>query len=175
MLAKIGAFAAAGRRAGREASRLPLAVHFGDARRHPFSGAFQQGCENLGRCDIGCPIMAKNTVDITYIARAEAHGAEVYPLHEALSIDPPTRPGGSWRVGFRDLQYRTEGEVEAPVLVLAAGTLGSSRLLLKNRRRLPRSRPRWGRAFRATATRSRSPSTRGRRTSPARAPSTAPR
>jgi cholesterol oxidase len=137
-LPKVRSFAAMGQRAGHEAERLPLAVHFGESRVHPFSGAHQQGCDNLGRCDIGCPLMAKNTVDITYVARAEAHGAEVYPLHEATGIDPPQQPGGNWRVWFRDLQYRIDGEVEAPVLVLAAGTVGSTRLLLKSRRRLGR-------------------------------------
>jgi cholesterol oxidase len=146
-LPKLRAFAAMGRGVGREAGRLPLAVHFGPSRRHPFSGVFQRGCENLGRCDLGCPILAKNTVDITYIARAEAHGAEVYPLHEVLRIEPPHDHGGDWRVGFRDLQYRIEGEVEAPVLVLAAGSLGSSRLLLKNRRRLGRLSPALGTRF----------------------------
>ena len=119
--------------------------------------------------------MAKNTVDITYIARAEAHGAEVFPLHEAERIDPPEQAGGNWRVGFRDLQYRVDGEVEAPVLVLAAGTLGSRRLLLKNRRRLAACRPRSARGSPATATRSGSPSTPAPRTSRARAPSTARR
>ncbi|HUR84846.1 MAG TPA: GMC family oxidoreductase [Solirubrobacteraceae bacterium] len=146
-LPKIRAFDAMAAHAGREPSRLPIAVHFGEARRHPFSGAYQQGCDNLGRCDIGCPRMSKNTVDITYVARAEAHGAEVYPLHEVLRIDPPKRAGESWRVGFRDLQYATEGDVSAPVLVLAAGALGSSRLLLKNARRLPRLSPALGTRF----------------------------
>jgi cholesterol oxidase len=135
-LPKIRAFDAMARRAGRTPTRLPLAVHFGENRRHPFSGVFQQGCQKLGRCDLGCPVLAKNTVDITYIARAEAHGAEVYPLHEVLRIDPPDRSGGRWRVGFRDLQYRNGGSVEAPLLVMAAGTIGTSRLLLKNRGRL---------------------------------------
>lgn len=137
-LPKIRAFDAVGERAGRTATRLPLAVHFGASRRHPFSGAFQQGCQNLGRCDLGCPVLAKNTVDITYLARAEAHDAEVCPLHEVHRIDPPARAGGRWRVSFRDLQYRITGSVEAPLLVLAAGTIGSSRLLLKNRGRLRR-------------------------------------
>jgi cholesterol oxidase len=146
-LPKVRAFAAMGRRAGREAERLPLAVHFGAARRHPFSGVFQRGCDNLGRCDAGCPLMAKNTVDITYVARAEAHGAEVYPLHEAKRIEPPARDGGPWRVSFRDLQYRVQGEVEAPVLVLAAGTIGSTRLLLKNQGRLGRLSPALGTRF----------------------------
>jgi cholesterol oxidase len=146
-LAKVRAFDAMAAHAGMASERLPIAVHFGEDRHHPFSGAFQQGCANLGRCDIGCPRMSKNTVDITYVARAESHGAEVYPLHEALRIDPPASTGGAWRVGFRDLQYRTDGEVGAPVLVLAAGTLGSPRLLLKNRRRLPRLSPALGTRF----------------------------
>ena len=146
-LPKIRGFQAVGDRAGRTAERLPLAVHFGADRRHPFSGVFQQGCANLGRCDAGCPVLAKNTVDITYVARAEAHRAEVYPLHEALRIDPPRRGAGNWCVRFRDLQYRVAGEVEAPVLVLAAGTLGSTRLLLKNRRRLPGLSPALGTRF----------------------------
>jgi cholesterol oxidase len=146
-LAKVRAFDAMAARAGLPSERLPIAVHFGADRRHPFSGAFQQGCDNLGRCDIGCPRMAKNTVDITYVARAESFGAEVYPLHEVLRIDPPPGEGGVWRVGFRDLQYRIDGEVSAPVLVLAAGTLGSSRLLLKNKRRLPRLSPALGTRF----------------------------
>src|SRR5215211_758779 len=53
-LRKVEAFAAAGRRANREAELLPIAVHFGDARKHPFSGAPQEGCQNLARCDLGC-------------------------------------------------------------------------------------------------------------------------
>jgi cholesterol oxidase len=135
-LPKMQAFAAAGRRVGKQAQRLPLAVNFDGDREHPFSGIHQQKCQNLGRCDIGCPIHAKNTVDITYVARAERFGAEVHPLHEVLRLDPPANAGGHWRVGFRDLARRTDGDVRAPVVVLAAGCLGSTRLLLKNRSRL---------------------------------------
>src|SRR3954454_9878646 len=54
-LAKIRAFDAVGRRAGTAPERLPIAVHFGEDRRHPFSGVAQHGCANLGRCDVGCP------------------------------------------------------------------------------------------------------------------------
>ena len=146
-LPKVRAFDAMAARAGLPTERLPIAVHFGEDRRHPFSGAFQQGCDNLGRCDIGCPRNARNTVDITYVARAEAHGAEVFPLHEVLRIDPPSGGGGSWRASFRDLQYGTSGEVSAPVLVLACGTLGSTRLLLRNRRRLRHLSPALGTRF----------------------------
>jgi cholesterol oxidase len=146
-LPKIRAFDAMAARAGLKPSRLPIAVHFGDPRRHPFSGVYQEGCDNLGRCDVGCPRNARNTVDITYVARAESHGAEVFPLHEVSRIKPPRRDGGHWTVNFRDLQYRIDGEVTAPVLVLAAGALGSTRLLLKNKRRLPRLSPALGTRF----------------------------
>ncbi len=146
-LPKIQAFSEMAQRAGRTATRLPIAVHFGEDRRHPFSGVAQRGCQNLGRCDLGCPVLAKNTVDITYLARAEAHGAEVFPLHEVVRIDPPGGATRNWRVGFRDRQYRVKGSVEAPVLVLAAGTIGSSRLLLKNRGRLRGLSPALGSRF----------------------------
>jgi cholesterol oxidase len=147
LLDKVRAFAAMAERAGRTATELPIAVHFGEDRHHPFSGVFQQGCKNLGRCDLGCPVTAKNTVDITYLARAEAHGAEVFPLHEVARVEPPGGARRGWRVGFRDLNDRSRGSVEAPLLVLAAGTIGSSRLLLKNRGRLPGLSPALGSRF----------------------------
>ncbi len=146
-LRKLAAFATLGRRVGREVERLPLAVHFGEDRTNPFGGAAQGGCTNLARCNIGCPRHAKNTVDLTYLARAERLGADVRPLHEAARIDPPARSGAAWRLGFRRLDGGGSGELEAPVLVLAAGVLGSTRLLLKNRRRLPRLSPALGSRF----------------------------
>lgn len=135
-LDKLRAIDAAARLASRNNDRLPIAVHFGEDRANPFSGAAQGGCTNLARCDLGCPRHAKNTIDLTYLARAEQLGAEVLALHEALRLDPPEQPGGSWTVGCRDLENGSARDVSAPVVVLAAGALGSTRLLLKNRRRL---------------------------------------
>jgi cholesterol oxidase len=146
-LDKVRAFAAAGRHVGKQAEPLPIAVHFGAARKHPFSGVPQEGCQNLGLCNAGCPVHAKNTVDITYIARAEQHGAEVRPLHLAETIEPPRQPGGEWTVPFRHLGDGDDGSVAAPILVLAAGTVGSTRLLLRNRRRLRDLSPALGSRF----------------------------
>jgi cholesterol oxidase len=136
-LDKVRAFAKAAENVDRDVSPLPIAVHFGEARKHPFSGVAQEGCQNLARCDLGCPVHAKNTVDITYVARAETHGAEVRPLHLATTIEPPPRAGGDWLIGFKALGEGDDGSVQAPTVILAAGTIGSSRLLLSNRRRLP--------------------------------------
>jgi cholesterol oxidase len=145
-LDKVRAFAAMGSRAGKEADLLPIAVHFGAARNHPFSGVRQEGCQNLGRCDLGCPVHAKNTVDITYIARAETHGAEVYASHDVRELRPPDQ-GSAWTVGYRDLMRERNGTVTAPTVVLAAGTLGSTRLLLRNQRHLPGLSPALGSRF----------------------------
>ena len=148
-LPKVEAFAAAATATGKNASLLPLAVHFGDDREHPFSGVHQKGCTNLGRCDFGCPRLARNTVDITYLARAQRFGAEIYPLHEVTWLAAP-RPGiarSNWQVGYRDLQYHTTATVAAPTVVLAAGCLGTTRLLLHNRKRLPKLSPAIGSRF----------------------------
>lgn len=146
---KVRAFRNAAKRFGHEAERVPLAVHFGEPRAHPLSGHPQDGCENLGRCGIGCPLHAKNTTDITYVARAEQLGADLLPLHEALRLEPPARKGARWTVGYRDLQYDEVGELRAPVVVVAAGTLGSARLLLQSRERgdLPKLSPALGTRF----------------------------
>ena len=143
-LDKVRAFAAMAGHAGRGAELLPLAVHFGPDRDNPFSGVRQQGCDNLGRCITGCPIGAKNTVDITYVAAAERDGAEVFPLHEVDRIEPD---GDRWRVGFEQRDGGGKGSVSGKVLVLAAGTLGTTRLLLRNRKRLPRLSPAVGTRF----------------------------
>jgi cholesterol oxidase len=137
-LPKVRAFRNMGKLANREATPLPLAVYFGEEdRRNPFSDAPQSGCTNLARCDIGCPRHAKNTIDLTYLAHAERGGAEVRPHREVLRLDPPAAIGGHWRVSYRGLGDVADGSVEAPVVVLSAGTLGSPRLLLHNRKRLP--------------------------------------
>ena len=147
-LPKVRAFDAMAARAGREPSRLPIAVHFGEPRRHPFSGAFQQGCDNLGRCDIGCPRTRQATPSTSRTSRAPRSTApRSSRCTRSCGSTRPLGDGGRWRVRFRDLQYRIDGEVRAPVLVLAAGALGSTRLLLKNQRRLPRLSPALGTRF----------------------------
>jgi cholesterol oxidase len=134
--------------AGEQATELPIAVYFGEEDRlNPFGGVPQSGCTNLARCNIGCPRHAKNTIDLNYLARAEREGAHVRPHCEVLRLDPPDSPGGRWRVSYRGVGDADDGNVEAPVVVLCAGTLGSTRLLLQNRRRLPHLSPALGTRF----------------------------
>jgi cholesterol oxidase len=139
-LDKMRAFREMASAAGKQPEELPIAVYFGEQDRvNPFGGVPQSGCTNLARCNIGCPRHAKNTIDLNYLARAEREGAHVRPRCEVLRLEPPSSSstGGLWRVGYRGLGDAANGEVSAPVVVVCAGTLGSTRLLLQNRRRLP--------------------------------------
>ena len=95
-------------------------------------------CVYCGNCGIGCHVHAKNTLDLNYIPLAERHGAEVFPLHQAEKIE---RAQEGYRVTYRDLQTKENGAVVGRRVVVSAGALGSSELLLRCRniyRTLPR-------------------------------------
>ena len=128
-------------------SKAPLAVSFSDDWNYqledPFNpkhsrqfinahGQRQGTCIHLGNCDIGCDVRAKNSLDVNYIPRAEQRGAEVRPLHLVRFIEPQ---GGKYRVVFDRLEKgRTiRGEETAERVILAAGSLGTTELLLRCR------------------------------------------
>ena len=93
----------------------------------------QQGtCVHLGNCDIGCDVRAKNTLDLNYIPRAEQRGAEVRPLHIVRAIE--VRDGG-YRVAFQHIVRGrlVEGAETSARVLVAAGSLGSTELLLRCR------------------------------------------
>lgn len=89
----------------------------------------EQGyCIHLGNCDIGCDVDAKNTLDRNYIPWAEKHGAEVRPLHLVKNIEPVS---GGYRVSYDELKNggRVPGSQTARIVIVAAGSLGSTELL----------------------------------------------
>jgi cholesterol oxidase len=89
----------------------------------------QYGCRYCGDCWSGCNVGAKNTVGITYIADAVDHGASVFCESRAQSVSK-TETG--WEVVVQDLAQRgAEWHIDAPILVLAAGTMGTNELLLR--------------------------------------------
>ncbi|MFP5441140.1 MAG: GMC oxidoreductase [Gammaproteobacteria bacterium] len=110
----------------------------------------QQGtCIHCGNCDIGCEVQAKNTLDLNYIPLAERHGAQVRPLHHVRDIAPLVN-GDGYTVAYRDLAARRDGVVQARNVVVAAGSIGSTELLLRCRARgLPRLSSMLGRRWSA--------------------------
>lgn len=93
----------------------------------------QQGtCIHCGNCDIGCTVQARNTLDLNYIAAAESAGALVQPLSLVTHVSPTD---GGWRVSYDRLTEGKRVPVEevAKRVVLAAGSLGSTEILLRSR------------------------------------------
>jgi cholesterol oxidase len=131
--------------------RAPSVVSFA-ATVNP-AGVAQPACSRCGDCCGGCNLGAKNTVALTYLPDAVRHGAEIFTHAKASHL--ARAPGGGWRV-YVDRQDGAAGDagpgpasVAADVVVLAAGTLGSTEILLRSRERgLPLS-DRLGRGFSA--------------------------
>jgi cholesterol oxidase len=95
-------------------------------------GIMQGTCVHSGNCDVGCQVKAKNTLDLNYLAVAEQKGAEIRPLHVARSIG---REGTAYRVNYEVIQNGklVPGSQTAEKVILAAGSLGSTELLLRSR------------------------------------------
>ncbi|WP_439685608.1 Choline dehydrogenase or related flavoprotein [Cupriavidus oxalaticus] len=143
--------------------KLPLAVSFSrdwdptrpEARDDRHSerflnqhGRWQGTCVHCGNCDVGCQVSARNTLDLNYLAVAEDNGAEIRPLHLVDRLEPLEQ---GWRICFRKIdpedQTTSPGEVTAARVILAAGSIGSTELLLRCRdqhRTLPGLSPRLG-------------------------------
>lgn len=95
-------------------------------------GQEQGTCIHLGNCDIGCDVRAKNTLDLNYLPAAEQQGAEVRPLHLVRLIEPSN---SGYRVVFDRIHEGRliRGEEIGARVFLAAGSLGSTELLLRSR------------------------------------------
>ncbi|HZM29851.1 MAG TPA: GMC family oxidoreductase N-terminal domain-containing protein [Acidimicrobiales bacterium] len=103
------------------------------------AGVEQRACTLCGDCVTGCNHGAKNTVNVNYLPDAVAHGAEVYCEAEVRTVLPAGGDEGGWVVSFGVLaggRRRFDAPtsfVFADVVVLAAGTLGSTEILLRSR------------------------------------------
>lgn len=168
-LAKTAALRDAARRHGLDWQLPNLAVTFSNSQGPPrpgeplapgdypnLHGRSRTTCRLCGECDIGCNDGAKNTMDHTYLSAAVHHGAEIRTRCEVRRLEP--RSGGGFAVSY--VQHRPEQEgaptdtaklphvtVTADRLVLAAGTLGTTYLLLRNLSALPHLGPALGTRF----------------------------
>ncbi len=102
-------------------------------------------CTLCGECDIGCNTGSKNSLDYNYLSEAKRLGAEIRVRSEVRSLAPHTR---GYEVSYVVHQPEAEGRptetqslplqrVTATQLILSAGALGSTYLLLKNKHSLP--------------------------------------
>jgi len=125
-------------------------------------GALQTSCVYCAECDLGCNTHSKNTLDLNYLHVAEnRYGSDVRTEHLVEKIaalnaqsdeDPAADGSNGYRVYFRDLQGES-GAISSVLterVVISAGSLGSTEILLRCKQRfgtLPRVSDRLGQQF----------------------------
>ncbi|GAA2632222.1 SAV_2336 N-terminal domain-related protein [Actinomadura fulvescens] len=113
-------------------------------------GHLRRTCRLCGECIIGCNDGAKNSLDHTYLSAAKHHGADIRTHHEVKAIRP--RPDGGYEVDYlhHDVVRQRERRIKTiscDRLVLAAGTYGTTFLLLKSSAAFPGLSPALGTRF----------------------------
>jgi cholesterol oxidase len=117
------------------------------------AGPPRAGCQHCGACMVGCRHNAKNTLPKNYLHFAERLGAEIQPDTTVRDIRPlrgPQSDGARYEVHRRRSSGwvgRSLPPLRARNVILAAGTLGTLRLLFRCRdrtRALPELSPRLG-------------------------------
>ena len=120
-------------------------------------------CRLCGECDFGCNYGSKNTLDYTYISEAHRLGAHIRTLCEVKSMAPRRDGNGRGyvvtyvihdpeqfegrKIDPDDPHLRPRYTLTCDRLILAAGTFGTSYLLLKNRDAFPSLSQRLGTRF----------------------------
>jgi cholesterol oxidase len=128
-LTKYLALEAASGAFGKPPVTAPVTVSFDDVV-NP-AGIAQAACTLCGDCCSGCNVGAKNSIAVTYLADAKAHGAEIFT---ELAVSHVEKLSGGWRVHFRSANDTDEtAHVDATTVFLGAGTLGSTEILLRSR------------------------------------------
>jgi cholesterol oxidase len=131
---------------GQAPVHAPVVVGF-EATINP-AGVAQPACTRCGDCCGGCNVGAKNTVALTYLPDAVRNGAEIFTHAKVRHV--AKAPEGGWTVHFdRQDGAANSGTVTADVVVLAAGTLGSTEILLRSREHGLAVSDRLGRSFSA--------------------------
>ncbi len=114
--------------------RTPINVTFSDGVNHV--GVQQTACTGCGDCVTGCNVGAKNTVLMNYLPDAVNHGAEIFT---GIGVRRLERDGNQWRVYYqildagRDRFETPELFLTADIVMLGAGTLGSTEILLRSK------------------------------------------
>jgi cholesterol oxidase len=131
-LTKYRALAASSEAFGVAPVAAPVVVSFEDVV-NP-AGVAQPACTLCGDCCSGCNVGAKNTIAVTYLPDAKAHGADIFT---ELSVSHIAKQDGGWRIYFAPSNDKEAAPnfVDAKTVVLVAGTLGSTEILLRSRER----------------------------------------
>lgn len=100
------------------------------------ANVMQNACTLCGDCWMGCNVGAKNTVAVTYLSDAVQRGAALFTN---VSVDFIQKTEDKWQLFYDRLDETSgktqgKGSVKAAFVILSAGVLGSSEILMRSRR-----------------------------------------
>ncbi|MCW3124250.1 MAG: choline dehydrogenase-like flavoprotein [Flavipsychrobacter sp.] len=110
-------------------------VHFED--KVNAAGVKQHKCELCGDCMTGCNYGAKNTTLMNYIPDARNHGAEIFTMVSVKYVSK--NAAGKWVAHYKiqnaesEKFHAPELFVSADMLIIGAGSLGSTEILLRSK------------------------------------------
>ena len=131
VLGKLEALEHSAKAMGQRFYKTPINVTFED-KINKF-GVPQPACTNCGDCVSGCNVGAKNTTLMNYLPDAANHGADIFTQVKVLWIE---RDGPRWRVHIEpngEGAAQGPGSITADHVILGAGALGSTEILLRSR------------------------------------------
>ncbi|MBP7988192.1 FAD-dependent oxidoreductase [Candidatus Neomicrothrix sp.] len=109
--------------------RAPLNVAFEDG--FNSTGEYMTACNGCGNCMTGCNVGAKQTYDRNYLYGARRLGASVFARCSVQRVEATAH---GWAVVVADtMDPSVQRRVEADQVLLAAGALGSTEILLRSR------------------------------------------
>jgi cholesterol oxidase len=126
---------------------LNLAVNFAIDGQNPH-GVPQKPCIDCGDCVTGCNVGAKNTLAMNYLPMAAAAGAEIYTQAQVDWLRK--LPGGGWQIHgthFRNVFTHEPFQLTGANVVLAAGAINTTEILLRSEAQGLAVSPRLGSGF----------------------------
>jgi enediyne biosynthesis protein E9 len=118
-----GLFAAACNNAGRTCNPCPQSVDL-------------SVCQECNWMMNGCRFGAKRSMTMNYLPGAVSYGADIRPLHEVQYIERTST--GNYQVHYKTvdaltyLVYHESGTIEAPIVIVAAGSIGTPVILKRS-------------------------------------------
>ncbi|HOQ47242.1 MAG TPA: GMC family oxidoreductase [Bryobacteraceae bacterium] len=117
---------------GKRAQPLNIAVNFEIDGPNPY-GVEQHPCNKCGDCITGCNFRAKNTLAMNYLPMAAAAGADIFTQVKVEWIEK--LGDHHWRVHgrrYKDTRKSERFTLEARHVVLAAGSINTTEILLRS-------------------------------------------
>jgi cholesterol oxidase len=102
------------------------------------AGIHQPKCDGCGDCVSGCNVGAKNTLMMNYLPDAKNHGAELFCR---INVTHLAESGTGFRVYFEPGHGDMDGFddeaafVDAEIVIVSAGALGSTEIVLRSKQR----------------------------------------